>query len=94
MDETEVVHKSSNPRWAISFSAQYEYGSQLLFFVDVFAIKSSGGDTGKSSFVKGSIGGIVNRRGMKLLGRAVFDVQDVLGTKNRVKARRLRKGGV
>jgi hypothetical protein len=29
-----------------------------------------------------------------LLGRAVFDVQDVLGTKNRVKARRLRKGGV
>jgi hypothetical protein len=24
----------------------------------------------------------------------VFDVQDVLGTKNRVKARRLRKGGV
>mmetsp|Transcript_21973 Transcript_21973/g.53163 ORF Transcript_21973/g.53163 Transcript_21973/m.53163 type:complete len:534 (+) Transcript_21973:736-2337(+) len=31
---------------------------------------------------------------MKLLGRAVFDVQDVLGGKNNVKARRLRKGGV
>ena len=31
---------------------------------------------------------------MKLLGRAVFDVQDVLGSRNNVKARRLRKGGV
>ena len=36
----------------------------------------------------------MNKRGMKLLGRAVFDVQDVLGSRNNVKARRLRKGGV
>jgi hypothetical protein len=37
---------------------------------------------------------MVSKREVKLLGRAVFDVQDMLGTKKRVKARRLQKGGV
>jgi len=34
------------------------------------------------------------RAGMKLIGRAAFDVKDVLGTANKIKARRLRNGGV
>eukprot|EP00579_Thalassiosira_antarctica_P000165 CAMPEP_0201866306 /NCGR_PEP_ID=MMETSP0902-20130614/942_1 /ASSEMBLY_ACC=CAM_ASM_000551 /TAXON_ID=420261 /ORGANISM="Thalassiosira antarctica, Strain CCMP982" /LENGTH=671 /DNA_ID=CAMNT_0048391255 /DNA_START=92 /DNA_END=2107 /DNA_ORIENTATION=- len=90
LDETEVVTKSSNPRWTASFSVQYEYGSQLLVFVDIFAVRTSG----VSNVLIASVGNIVNKRGMKLLGRAVFDVQDVLGSRNNVKARRLRNGGV
>jgi len=73
-----------------------------LFFIEVYAVRGSGDaaagekNTAKigESFFKGSIGGIVGKREMKLLGSAVFDVQDVLGTKSRVKSRRLRKGGV
>ena len=34
------------------------------------------------------------RAGMKLIGRAAFDVKDILGTANKIKARRLRNGGV
>ena len=77
---------------------QYEYGSQLLFFVEVFAIHddqntTEDGSTTKS-FLGASLGGKTGRGEIKLLGRAVFDVQDLLGTKSRVKARRLKKGGV
>jgi hypothetical protein len=93
------VKKSSSPRWTVSFSVDYEFGSQLLFFVEVFAIRGSSDETdteesGAPSFLKASLGGKVTKREVKLLGRAVFDVQDLLGTKSRVKARRLRKGGV
>lgn len=88
--QTQIVHKSSNPRWTSTFSARYEYGSQLLFFVDVFAVRPAAGNV-----VSATIGNVVGKaRGMKFLGRAVFDVQDVLGSRNNVKARRLRKGGV
>jgi hypothetical protein len=92
-EKTEVVHKSSNPRYTSSFSAQYEFGSQLLFFIDIFEVRerwTSGvgvGDDILESFVN-------KKRGLKHLGRAVFDVQDVLGSSKNVKARRLRKGGV
>ena len=88
IDETEVVHKSSNPGYTTTFSTQYEYGSQLLFFVDIFAVRT---DTGS---ISSTLSNIVNQRAMKLLGRAVFDVQDVLGSRNNVKARRLRTAGV
>ncbi|KAL7536660.1 hypothetical protein ACHAXR_007319 [Thalassiosira sp. AJA248-18] len=89
LDETEVVYKSSNPRWTASFAADYSYGSQLLFFVDVFSVHTNG-----SSGISASMGRFVNKQGLKFLGRAVFDVQDVLGGKKHIKARRLRKGGV
>lgn len=77
----------------------YEFGSQLLFFVEVFAIRGSNDETGTEeigspSFLRASLGGKISKREVKLLGSAVFDVQDLLGTKSRVKARRLRKGGV
>lgn len=85
----QVVAKSSNPKYAASFPLQYELGSQMLVFVDVFAVRSSSG-----SFMSASLGSIVSKRGMKLLGRAVYDIQDVLGTGDNVKARRLRNGGV
>ena len=89
------MHKSSNPRWTVSFAVQYEFGSQLLFFVEVFAIRgSSEKETNNGSFLRASFGGKVNKREIKLLGTAVFDIQDLLGTKNHVKARRLKKGGV
>ena len=57
--------------------------------MDVFAVRSM-----NTNVISASLGNIVSKRGMKLLGRAVFDVQDVLGSRNNVKARRLRKGGV
>eukprot|EP00580_Thalassiosira_gravida_P017890 CAMPEP_0201661582 /NCGR_PEP_ID=MMETSP0494-20130426/3910_1 /ASSEMBLY_ACC=CAM_ASM_000839 /TAXON_ID=420259 /ORGANISM="Thalassiosira gravida, Strain GMp14c1" /LENGTH=590 /DNA_ID=CAMNT_0048139735 /DNA_START=699 /DNA_END=2471 /DNA_ORIENTATION=+ len=43
--------------------------------------------------IANNIGNIVNKRTMKLLGRAMFDIQDVLGSPNNIKARRLRRGG-
>lgn len=98
----QVVHKSSNPRWTVSFSVQYEYGSQLLFFVEVFAIRDGEAESmekgaqssSNESFLRASFGGKVSKREIKLLGQAVFDIQDLLGTKSRVKARRLKRGGV
>lgn len=87
--QLQVVYKSSNPRWTASFLTEYEYGSQLLFFVDMFAVKESRG-----SILGGRIGGEIKNNGAKLMGRAVFDVQDILGTKDNVKAKRLPKGGV
>lgn len=112
LDETEIVYKSSNPRWTTSFLAEYEYGLQILFFVDVFGVRGPG--AGGISGIGGGAGGIggassagsvsgasgvgsvtaSQQKGLKFLGRAVFDVQDVLGMANHVKARRLRKGGV
>ena len=73
-----------------------------MFFVEVFAVRGNGevavGENRRNvvgeSFFRGGIGAIVGQREMILLGSAVFDVQDVLGTKSRVKSRRLRKGGV
>ena len=97
LDETEIVYKSSNPRYTASFTAEYEYGSQLLFFVDLFAVNNSStknGNKRSSSIVSASMGKFVKKNEMRFLGRAVFDVQDVLGSKNNIKARRLRKGGV
>mmetsp|Transcript_24635 Transcript_24635/g.51582 ORF Transcript_24635/g.51582 Transcript_24635/m.51582 type:complete len:276 (+) Transcript_24635:164-991(+) len=89
MDQTEIVCKCSNPRWTASFCAKYEYGSQLIFFVEVFAIKRIKGDT-----PNGKNGVEIEKSNTRSLGKAAFDVQDVLGSKNHVKARRLPKGGV
>lgn len=81
-EETEIVYKSSNPRYTTSFPFEYEYGTQLLIFVDVNVSRISGfGAIGKN-----------NSSEMKLHGRAVYDVQDILGTKYQTKARRLAKG--
>jgi hypothetical protein len=77
------VRKCSNPKWTTTFASRYEYGTQLLFFVDVFVVSAANG-----------VGNAVHARGMKLIGRAAFDVKDVLGTANKIKARRLRNGGV
>jgi hypothetical protein len=80
-----VVRKCSNPRWTTTFPAIYEYGTQLLFFVDLFVV-SGGGAAGHVNSVTASAGAA---RGMKFIGRAAFDVQDVLGSSNKVMARRL-----
>jgi hypothetical protein len=80
------VRKCSNPRWTTTFASRYEHGTQLLFFIDVFAVSAA-------SAAK-EVGNALRARGMKLIGRAAFDVKDVLGTANRIKARRLRNGGV
>jgi hypothetical protein len=79
------------------FLSSNEYGSQLLFFVEVFGIRGSGDATStekgsSESFFKANIGGMVGKRKMKLLGSADFDVQDLLGTNTRIKASHLRKG--
>ncbi len=65
-----MVRKCSNPSWTTTFTSRFEYGAQLLVFVDIFTVLS-----GKHT----------------LVGRTVFDVEDVLGTTHKVKARRLRK---
>ncbi|KAL3777699.1 LOW QUALITY PROTEIN: hypothetical protein ACHAW5_010337 [Stephanodiscus triporus] len=93
MDETEVVRKCSNPRWTTTFAARYEYGTQLLFFVDLFVVV--GGGPAAAAGNPNVVGNAVRSRGMRLIGRAAFDVQDVLGSSNKVMARRLpRNAGI
>jgi hypothetical protein len=82
----QVVRKCSNPSWTTSFAARYEYGTQLLFFVDLFVVSAAGHVNAVAS---AGVGNADHARGMKLLGRAAFDVQDVLGSANKVMARRL-----
>jgi hypothetical protein len=59
--------------------------------VDVFVV-SGAADADANGVVAGNA--IRARAGMKLIGRAAFDVKDILGTANKIKARRLRNGGV
>jgi len=100
VDETEVVKKCSNPKYTASFPLQYELGSQMLIYVEIFALRSTTTPTTTTNTtnnngmsIANNIGNIVNKRTMKLLGRAMFDIQDVLGSPNNIKARRLRRGG-
>uniref|UniRef100_A0A7S4HVZ5 C2 domain-containing protein n=1 Tax=Odontella aurita TaxID=265563 RepID=A0A7S4HVZ5_9STRA len=72
LGSTEITKRSPNPQWAKVFVIEYEYGTQLSFFVDVLTSK---GDNSKS------------------IGGANFEVGDILGSKNKTKAKRLRKGG-
>jgi hypothetical protein len=60
--------------------------------VDVFVVSGAAGADATGGVVAGNA--IRARAGMKLIGRAAFDVKDVLGTANKIKARRLRNGGV
>ena len=87
-EDTEVVHKSCNPRWTWSLAIDYEYGSQLVIFVDIYAVR----DEETSNKLTASL--LMRKQGTRFLGRATFDVQDVLGTSRNSKAKRLRKGGV
>ena len=87
---TEVVHKSRNPRWTWSLAVDYEYGTEVVFFVDIYAVR----DQETSNKLAASLNGLVHKKGARFLGRATFDVQDVLGTSRNSKAKRLRKGGV
>ncbi len=75
------MYDSSNPKWATTFVARYEHGTQLLFFVEVLV---------ESAAV--SARGIV--RNMKSLGRVAFDVGEVLASTNKVIARKLKNGSV
>jgi hypothetical protein len=59
--------------------------------VDVFVVSGAAADAANGVVVGNAIHA---RAGMKLIGRAAFDVKDVLGTANKIKARRLRNGGV
>jgi len=101
VDETEVVTKSSNPKYTTSFPLQYELGSQMLVYVEIFALRSTTTTPTTTNTttnnnvmsIANNIGNIVNKRTMKLLGRAMLDIQDVLGSPNNIKARRLRRGG-
>mmetsp|Transcript_13135 Transcript_13135/g.28512 ORF Transcript_13135/g.28512 Transcript_13135/m.28512 type:complete len:607 (+) Transcript_13135:148-1968(+) len=70
---TEVI-KSSHPRWTKIFHLEYEFGSQLTFYVDILI------GSGESSVPKS-------------IGIANFEVGDVLGSRNKTKVKRLRKGG-
>ena len=59
--ETEVVNNSSNPTFATSFSFDYECGSQLLIYVDIYACKAKGKNNNSSPE-------------LECLGRVTFDV--------------------
>ena len=94
----QVVSRCSNPKWTTPFSLAFEYGSQLLVFVDIFVVSalrtSIRSSVSSASSVLSAGDSTVQQRGLKFLGRAAFDVQDVLGSRGQVKARRLRDGGV
>lgn len=74
-DETEIVYKSSSPTYITPFQFDYEYGSQLLIYVDVYACR---GKVTKNSSLE-----------LKLIGRECFDVQNILSTPTNTKAKPL-----
>ena len=78
--ETEIVNNSSNPNFATSFPFDYECGSQLLIYVDIYACKAKGKNNNSSPE-------------LECLGRVTFDVRDILSNPANTKASRLRKGG-
>mmetsp|Transcript_5051 Transcript_5051/g.8670 ORF Transcript_5051/g.8670 Transcript_5051/m.8670 type:complete len:593 (-) Transcript_5051:755-2533(-) len=80
-DSTETVYKSSSPNYTTSFPLEYEEGSQLMIYVDVYACKGSGIMSDSSPE-------------LKWIGRVNYNVQDILdGNPSQTKARSLPKGG-
>mmetsp|Transcript_13222 Transcript_13222/g.21697 ORF Transcript_13222/g.21697 Transcript_13222/m.21697 type:complete len:594 (-) Transcript_13222:28-1809(-) len=81
--ETEIVYNSSNPVFTKSLPLDYESGSQLLIYVDIYVCK---GKCKTNSSPE-----------LECIGRVTFDVKDIVSnpTKNptKTKASRLRKGG-
>lgn len=77
--ETEIVSNSSNPSFPTSIPLDYECGSQLLIYVDVYACKAKGKNNSSPE--------------LECLGRVTFDVRDILSNPAKTKASRLRKGG-
>jgi len=89
--ETEVVCRESNPQWTETIHLQYEYGSELYFYVHVLQRSqttsselSADEDDSTRSFHKAI---------SKSFGTALFEIGDILGTKHRTKVKRLRAGG-
>ena len=78
---TEVVCKSSNPKYTTYIPLEYEYGTELLIYVHVYASRNNFA-SGKNSTSE-----------LKLLGSVFYDVADILGNQYQTKARSLRKGG-
>jgi len=81
-EETEIVSKSCNPRYTKSFLLEYEYGTQLFIYVDMYVSQFSRTKNSSSSSPD-----------LVLLGKVGVDVRDILGTKSQQKARILKKGG-
>jgi hypothetical protein len=78
-EETEIVSKSCNPSYIKSFLLEYEYGTQLIIYVDMYVSRTKNSSSSSPD--------------LTLLERVGVDVRDVLGTKSQQKARNLKKGG-
>jgi len=103
---TEVLERRTSPQWTKVVYLDYEPGTQLLFYVHVFAAaastetkataeSSSSSDEDESGKNTGS-----NNDGNQQfdysssLGAALFEVGDILSTQHCTRVKRLRGGGV
>jgi Copine len=77
--QTEVVCKSRDPHWIRTVEFEHVTGSNTFFYVHVFAHHGSEAASPKND--------------PKCLGTALFQVDDLLSTKNSTRCKRLRNGG-
>ena len=103
---TEVIKHSTSPQWVTTIPLEYEYGANLHFYVRVLLAgghseskhSSKGSDFSIGSNVSNCSGGTPldvtekNRTGF-CFGSALFEVGDILGSRNFTKVKRLKGGG-
>ena len=102
------IRNSRSPQWIETIPLKYEYGSELFFYVRILQAEpaqsnnnqlsplsqSSGDDASvaSQSFYGGGSPTKKNRIG-HCFGTALFEVGDILGSRNYTKVKRLKAGG-
>lgn len=86
--DTEIVN-SRNPQWTRTIPLEYEYGSESYFYVHVLQSNCDG----QAVHGHGSTKSLDSDAFSTSFGTALFEVSDVLGTRNTTKVKRLRSGG-
>ena len=87
---TEVIYKNAHPQYTKTFTLNYEYGSECYFYVQVYRYDNNNEDDDDDDNN--------NKKKRKekpfSFGNAVYEIGDILGSRNNTKAKRLPQGGV
>jgi hypothetical protein len=100
---TEVVTRSRHPQWVEAIEFEYKTGQEIYFYVHIFETLDNDEEqqtntnshppaiTSSSSLFGGSLSS--SSSSCICLGTALFHVPELLSTRHRIRAKRLRNGG-
>lgn len=100
------IRNSRSPQWIETIPLEYEYGSELYFYVRILQAEEnsdeskrqalspqSGKVSSQGNSSTGFYGSPQKNRMAHCFGTALFEVGDILGSRNYTKVKRLKSGG-